>query len=111
MREIDTVARFGGVEFVVVLNDLDEDRVESASQAAAIAEKIRTSLSAPYLLNISHEANPDTWVEHRCTASIGVVVFIGNEASQDDLIKWADGAMYQAKDAGRNAIRFCASSA
>jgi diguanylate cyclase (GGDEF)-like protein/PAS domain S-box-containing protein len=107
VREIDTVARFGGDEFVVLLNDLDEDQVESASQAAIVAEKIRISLGAPYLLKLGHDARPDSWVEHRCSASIGVVVFIGNEASQDEVLKWADAAMYQAKDAGRNLIRFC----
>jgi diguanylate cyclase (GGDEF)-like protein len=50
--------------------------------------------------------NADTIVEHQCSASIGVVVFANHEASPDDLIKWADDAMYQAKDAGRNSIRF-----
>ncbi|MEO8170458.1 MAG: diguanylate cyclase, partial [Oxalobacteraceae bacterium] len=111
VRETDTVARFGGDEFVVMLSNLSTDKAESASQAGIIAEKIRLSLSAPYLLTVSHEAKPDTTVEHRCTASIGAVVFIGNEASQDDVLKWADAAMYQAKDAGRNAIRFYAPKA
>lgn len=45
-------------------------------------------------------------VEHHCTASIGVALFIDHEASQDDLLKWADAAMHQAKDAGRNRTRF-----
>ncbi len=45
-------------------------------------------------------------MEHHCTASIGVVVFIDGEGSQDDFLRWADGAMYQAKEAGRNLIRF-----
>ena len=45
-------------------------------------------------------------VEHHCSASIGVVLFFDHEASQNDLMKWADAAMYQAKDAGRDTIRF-----
>jgi diguanylate cyclase (GGDEF)-like protein len=45
-------------------------------------------------------------VEHRCSASIGVALFLSDEASQADILKWADAAMYRAKDAGRNAIRF-----
>jgi diguanylate cyclase (GGDEF)-like protein len=45
-------------------------------------------------------------VEHRCSVSIGVALFLDHEASQSDLVKWADAAMYQAKDSGRNSIRF-----
>ena len=45
-------------------------------------------------------------VEHHCTASIGVALFINHETSQDEIFKWADKAMYQAKEAGRNSIRF-----
>ena len=45
-------------------------------------------------------------LEHHCSASMGVVLFRNHDASQDDILRWADAAMYQAKDAGRNAIRF-----
>ena len=109
LRETDTVARFGGDEFVVMLSDLTPDKVESTSQAAIIAEKIRARLSEPYLLLIKRDGKADDAIEHRCSTSIGVVLFIGNEASQDDVLKWADAAMYQAKDGGRNSIRFYAS--
>jgi GGDEF domain-containing protein len=64
------------------------------------------ALQAAYVLRISREGCADAVVEHHCTASIGVVVFINHEASQDDIIKWADVAMYQAKDAGGNMVRF-----
>ncbi len=107
VREIDTVARFGGDEFVVLLNKLDNDEAQSTLQAGRVAEKIRDSLSAPYRLTIKKSMeNTDTTVEHTCSASIGVIVFSNHEASQDDIVKWADDAMYQAKDAGHNLIRF-----
>ena len=103
VREIDTVARIGGDEFVVMLSELDADRPTSISQALAISEKIRDTLSLPYRLPISQDGK--TLVEHRCTASIGLVVFVDHEASTDDILKQADTAMYQAKEAGRNSVR------
>lgn len=106
VREMDTVSRFGGDEFVVMLSDLNTDQAEATSHAGIIAEKIRISLSEPYLLTVSHDAKADATVEHCCSASIGVVMFIGNETSPDDVLKRADAAMYQAKDAGSNLIRF-----
>ena len=102
---MDTVARFGGDEFVVIISELKPDHAESTVEASLIAEKIRATLSQPYLLTVKHEGKPDTTVEHRCAASIGVALFVDPEASQDEILKWADTAMYQAKEAGRNAIR------
>jgi len=108
VREVDTVARFGGDEFVVLLNDLSADRTEATAQAETIAEKIRLGLSEPYLLKLEQptQEHGDVTVEHRCSASIGVVVYIGKETKQEMVLKCADSAMYQAKDAGRNAIQF-----
>ncbi len=106
MREMDTVARFGGDEFVVMLAQLDEDKAASIAQAGLVAEKIRAVLSETYVFSMTHDHQAENVVEHRCTASIGVVVFNGSEGSQDDIMKWADAAMYEAKDAGRNQIRF-----
>jgi diguanylate cyclase (GGDEF)-like protein len=100
------VARFGGDEFVVLVSELMTDRAESVAQAMLIAEKIRSSLAKTYLLTLKREGDADTTVEHHCTASIGIALFINHEASQDDILKWADKAMYQAKEAGRNLIRF-----
>lgn len=105
IREVDTVARFGGDEFVVILNALHEDKKESTKQAHAIAEKIRLNLSALYVLTIPHEGK-EQLVEHSCTASIGVLVFDSKEGTQDDLLKRADTAMYKAKEAGRNSVCF-----
>jgi diguanylate cyclase (GGDEF)-like protein/PAS domain S-box-containing protein len=107
VREVDTVARFGGDEFVVLLNELNIDEAQATVQASIVAEKIRNSLSVPYQLVIKKQGGEGSiTVEHKCTASIGVVVFIDHETSQDDIIKWADDAMYQAKDKGRNLIQF-----
>ncbi|MDH4234477.1 MAG: PAS domain S-box protein [Gallionella sp.] len=106
VREVDTVSRFGGDEFVVMLSELDKDKQTSTAQASIVAEKIRTTLAEPFLLTFKHEKKVETAVEHHCTASIGVVLFINHEASAEDILKWADMAMYQAKDAGRNLVRF-----
>ena len=106
VRGTDTVARFGGDEFVVLLDGLDEVKNKSADQAASVAEKIRLALANPYVLTVHHEGAADMTVEHRCTSSIGVALFIGHDVSRDDILKWADLAMYQAKDAGRNRVSF-----
>lgn len=105
VREVDTVARFGGDEFVVVLSGLDMDKARSTAQAGIIAEKIRTVLSEPYVLKVHQAGGTETTIEHHCTSSIGMVMFIDHEGSTEEIIKWADTAMYQAKEAGRNSIR------
>jgi diguanylate cyclase (GGDEF)-like protein/PAS domain S-box-containing protein len=106
VREIDTVARFGGDEFVVILNGLDMDRTAATSLVQPVVEKILASVSAPYLLTVSRDIQATSTVEHHCTASIGVALFINEECTQDDILKWADGAMYQAKNSGGNSISF-----
>ena len=106
VREMDTVSRFGGDEFVVMLTELGSDKKSSIAQTGAVAEKIRAILAKPYNLVIQHEGEPDTAIEYRCTASIGVVMFINHEYRPDDLLKRADMVMYQAKESGRNQVRF-----
>ena len=106
VRMIDTVARLGGDEFVVLISELDVDKAESALQLGRIAEKIRLALSAPYWLTIELEGAVTRVVEHECTVSIGVTLFRDHEVSQADILGSADAAMYQAKDAGRNRVRF-----
>ncbi|MDO9394542.1 MAG: PAS domain S-box protein [Methylotenera sp.] len=97
VREGDTVARLGGDEYVVLLEDLSEDPVEAATQVEMVGEKILTSLNQSYQLG-QHE--------YHCTPSIGVALFSNHNQSQEELLKHADIAMYQAKKAGRNTIRF-----
>ncbi len=106
VREIDTVARFGGDEFVVMLVDLSPDKEQAQAEAQAVAEKLRIKLAEPYVLAINRHGGPDDSIVHRCTASIGVALFINNGPSQDDIVKWADSAMYQAKEGGRNRVQF-----
>ncbi|MBI5429270.1 MAG: diguanylate cyclase [Nitrosomonadales bacterium] len=106
VREVDTVARFGGDEFVVMLSELDADRADSVLQAGIIAEKIRAILAEPYVLTIWKDGLVAAAVDHRCTSSIGVQLFIGHEASAEDVIKGADLSMYQAKRDGRDRVCF-----
>ena len=97
VREGDTVARLGGDEFVVVLDSLSENCQEATSQTRAIGEKILASLKHEFRLG---EAN------YLSTASIGATLFSGHAMKIDDLLKQADIAMYQSKDAGRNTLNF-----
>jgi diguanylate cyclase (GGDEF)-like protein len=106
LREIDTVARFGGDEFVVVLGELNSDKDESIKQASIVAEKIRASLGAPYQLKISREGMAETTIEYSCTSSIGVMMFLNHKIDHKDIFTYADIAMYKAKDAGRNQVHF-----
>ncbi|MBV5337602.1 MAG: diguanylate cyclase, partial [Deltaproteobacteria bacterium] len=103
VRETDTVARFGGDEFVVMLTQISAEIEHAESQVRSIAEKIRTTLSAPYQLASDVD---DIIINHQCTASIGVTLFNGQEADSDEVIKRADAAMYKAKQSGRNAIEY-----
>jgi diguanylate cyclase (GGDEF)-like protein/PAS domain S-box-containing protein len=97
LREGDTAARFGGDEFVVMLEDLSGDEGEAARQTELVAEKILARLNAPYeLVGRRHSSSP----------SIGITLFIGTAMSAEELLKRADVAMYQSKAAGRNTLRF-----
>jgi diguanylate cyclase (GGDEF)-like protein/PAS domain S-box-containing protein len=98
IRECDTVARLGGDEFVVMLEDLSVDALKAATQAESVAEKILLTLNRPYQIG-GHT--------HHSTPSIGITLF-GNDPleSIDEPLKRADLAMYQAKAAGRNTLRF-----
>lgn len=106
LREMDTVARFGGDEFVVMLRELSEDKSRSLEQAGIVAEKIRIALATPYLLLRRQEGGLETTVEHHCSSSIGVMLFVDHEDSREEILKGADTAMYRAKAEGRNTVRF-----
>ena len=111
LRETDTVARFGGDEFVLVLGQLEKDRAESNIQANVVAEKVREILAKPYVLKQQTIGGAESELTYHCSASIGVVLFINHEFSIEDVLKQADIAMYQAKRAGRNSIQYYDSKA
>jgi diguanylate cyclase (GGDEF)-like protein/PAS domain S-box-containing protein len=97
VRTGDTVARLGGDEFVVMLANLSANKLDAATSTETVAEKIIDMLGDDYQLdNLTVQG----------TASIGIIMFNGQHATIDDLMKQAELAMYQAKDAGRNAFRF-----
>ncbi|MGD0960874.1 MAG: EAL domain-containing protein [Methylomonas sp.] len=93
----DTVARLGGDEFIVILAELHTESAQAALKAEAVADKILAALSQAYLLK---------GYQYQGSASIGVSLFIGREATEAELLKRTDTAMYQAKSAGGNAWRF-----
>ena len=97
IRATDVAARLGGDEFVVVFDNLGDNAELAALEAQRRAEELHDLINLPYPLQQS--------VFH-CTISIGVSLFKGQTRSIDDLLRHADVAMYQAKDSGRNAIRF-----
>ncbi|MDO8458586.1 MAG: EAL domain-containing protein [Burkholderiaceae bacterium] len=97
VRDGDTISRLGGDEFVVMLEVLSESASEAAAQAKGVAGKILAALNQPYAI---------AGRLHHSTPSIGATLFAGTENSVEELLKQADIAMYQAKSAGRNTLRF-----
>ncbi|MFB1486372.1 MULTISPECIES: putative bifunctional diguanylate cyclase/phosphodiesterase [unclassified Thiocapsa] len=97
IRETDTLARLGGDEFVVMLERLSGRAEEAATQAEVIANKLLAALREPCALE-NHE--------YRCSASMGVTLFGRRPVSVEELMKQADLAMYRAKAAGRDTLRF-----
>jgi len=97
VREGDTVARFGGDEFVVILEGLGGHVDEAAAHCRAVGGKIFDVLNQPYVLD-GHE--------RRSSPSIGIALFDGRHNAVEELLKQADLAMYQAKTSGRNTLRF-----
>jgi diguanylate cyclase (GGDEF)-like protein/PAS domain S-box-containing protein len=97
VRDCDSVARLGGDEFVILLEELGNEKSGAATQAELVAEKLRGELGQPYMLK---------GYKLQATVSIGINLFRGHQESAEDLFQHADIAMYQAKEAGRNAIRF-----
>lgn len=96
-RSVDTVARIGGDEFVVMVENLPADSREAAHEAESLAKKLLEALQAPYTLG------DHTYVS---TPSVGIALFGDRKKTREDLLKQADMAMYQSKSSGRNAYRF-----
>ncbi len=92
IREVDTVARFGGDEFVVLLTD-----VKNEKNIALVADKILARLSEPFIIDVE---------SCKISASIGVSMYPNDHTEKDSLISQADIAMYAAKNGGKNNYRF-----
>lgn len=97
VRAIDTVARIGGDEFVVLIADLSDSLEDAKLQATKVGQKILASLNEPYDLGPYHRSS---------TPSIGATLFNGAEKSPAVILRQADMAMYEAKAKGRNRLRF-----
>lgn len=97
IRETDTVARLGGDEFVVMLEQLGIDDGHAMNITTQIGESILSRLHQEYRVNN---------IRHRGSSSIGICMFSDQYSKADDILKWADKAMYEAKCAGRNTLRF-----
>ncbi|MFT7097947.1 MAG: diguanylate cyclase (GGDEF)-like protein/PAS domain S-box-containing protein [Glaciecola sp.] len=109
LREGDTVARIGGDEFLVIIEDLDE-KISVDRQAEAVAKKFIAYLKEPYILQQGFKTDLNSQVQYRCSCSIGIALFSEQAISVEELIKQADTAMYAAKAGGRNTLRFFAPS-
>lgn len=97
VREGDTVSRMGGDEFMVMLENLNENAEEASALAETIGKKILTAINQPFQLAGN---------EYISTASIGITVFTNHFFTVAEIQKQADVAMYAAKTAGRNVLRF-----
>ncbi|MBL8469793.1 EAL domain-containing protein [Methyloversatilis discipulorum] len=97
VRESDTVARFGGDEFVVLLADLPEHSIDAAQQAERVAEAMLAALNRPYVLDGQ---------TRQTSASIGIAMFSGSTHSIDEMLRRADLSMYESKQRGKNRLHF-----
>lgn len=97
LRQADTAGRMGGDEFVAIIENLDPDAREAATQAEAVATNLLRQIGMPYDIDGSNYSS---------TISIGIVLFGATSDTAHELMKRADFAMYQAKGAGRNTLRF-----
>jgi len=97
LRQEDTVARLGGDEFVLLLSEVSTDKDTAARRVRAIAEKLSDAMSLPYSIQ-GHDL--------QITPSIGIALFPMGSEDSNDILKNADTAMYRAKEAGRNTIRY-----
>ncbi|WP_167467125.1 EAL domain-containing protein [Aquitalea magnusonii] len=97
LRTGDTVARLGGDEFIVMLENLGAQRDQAMREAETVGRKILATLHQPYQLRGQ---------DYRGSSSLGIALFADENSSSEDILKQADLAMYQAKSAGRNTLRF-----
>ncbi len=99
VRREDTIARIGGDEYTIIAQDLGTETTAAARHAEQIGEQVREAFAGPFALVGGQPV-------HHSTASIGITLFRGQDLEPDQLLKQADVALYQAKNAGRNTTRF-----
>jgi diguanylate cyclase (GGDEF)-like protein/PAS domain S-box-containing protein len=104
VRKVDTISRFGGDEFVILLSELDKDKEIAKEIALNVAKKIKAKMSEPYSLTFKMNGAKMS-IKHKCTASIGVSVFLSHELSCEEMMIKADTAMYMAKKMGKDSIK------
>lgn len=97
VRETDTVARFGGDEFVVLIEQLPADEIAAAAAAEHLAETLRAKMGEPYPIGNQR---------YVCTASIGIAMFRDHAQTVEALMRSADLSMYESKRQGKNQVRF-----
>ena len=93
VRKTDTVARFGGDEFVVLVEDLDSDLTKASIKAHAVAEKIRNAVETGFVAEGRYMHS---------SVSVGIVLFNDESLTRQEILKRADMALYRAKARGRN---------
>lgn len=106
VRETDTVARFGGDEFVILLGSLNGNLIDAKSESEAIARKVLSSLSPPYTLYVHMPNGSFKRIETLVSVSLGIAMFGGDVLKENLVLDWADEAMYWAKSEGGGQIRF-----
>lgn len=105
VRQSDTVGRYGGDEFVIILSELPNRRIAAIKKANWISHNILTRLCEPYYLNVSLN-QIQTVIEHQCFVSVGVAMFSDEITIKAHIIDFADEAMYRAKKEGGKSICF-----
>ncbi|MES2501310.1 MAG: EAL domain-containing protein [Pseudomonadota bacterium] len=93
VRNVDTVARIGGDEFVLIFSQLGKTLEEAELVSKEIAEKLIAEINKPFMLHGNH---------HHCTSSLGICLFLGKSMNNSEILKRADTAMYEVKYSGRN---------
>ncbi|WP_417617888.1 putative bifunctional diguanylate cyclase/phosphodiesterase [Oceanisphaera sp.] len=97
VRQVDTVSRFGGDEFVIILDNVGADLDGAMANTGRIGEALRVTLAEPYQVGSQYLTT---------TSSMGAVLFSSAADDPDELIKQADMALYSAKETGRNQLCF-----
>jgi diguanylate cyclase (GGDEF)-like protein/PAS domain S-box-containing protein len=103
VREVDTVSRFGGDEFVVVIDGLAEDKKNAEKEILSCAQIILSKLNEPYQLDLTGNDRPSGTIRHLSSASIGISLFNQND-KKEIVLDRADRAMYLVKGSGKNNI-------